>query len=391
MQVTGVLIIIVSIFICVKVRKNKFLLFLTVILALINISLAYTDCICLGVNVASWQSVGLRSKEINPIVAKSILLTLAIINLFFDENMIEQCEMQPKVTRKRNSINAFGGMVILYAILAIGILSMRNRTGGYESVSSPIFEYSFIVYFFVWWYSSGMMLVDFGLWIYTVVFSLVFLGIGDRSSVVMLWVLTYCCYFYDKLRVRTLIAGIGIGIPFMNIISAIRTGPSLSLQGIVERIIERGFYIDTVSYAYYASLAIASLHNKVENSLDIVVGFFSGCLGFDNEFYSLSKYARDHYTDLYNVDGGIYPSFFYAMGGYLGVVIGAVILGFIIRRILLGNGNNSTPYKVLLVTYCFRWYLYNPSTLFRGVLIFISIIWVICEFLDQLSQRNRCL
>ena len=385
LQFTGFMLIILSIYMCIKVKNSKLLMFLFALFGFINISLGYTDCIMLGASVANWQTIGLRSQIINPISAKSILLTMAIINLFVDDRTKKNSSVYPNELRKQNSVISAGGILILMVILVYGLVTQRSIAGSYESVSNPIFEYSIIIVCFVWYYSKNLKWADYFIWFYVLLFSYHFLSIGDRSSVFMLIILIALCYFYKYINIGRLAVIILIGVPITNIVAVVRSNGLVAPQRLVLEIISRGLYVDTVSWAYYGGLAVASLYKMVTDHFSMLLGF----IGFNNDYISFNDYATNHYSSLMNAGGGIYPSSFYAIAGFGGVIIGALILGFIMRRILISEKRDILPYKLLLITFVFRWYLYNPSTLFRGVLIYTSIVWLVCKFIEQRMRRKK--
>lgn len=387
MPITGGLLIVLSIYMCVKTRNNKILLIMMGMIALVNISLGYTDCILMGVNVANWQSIGLRTSAMNPVCAKSILLSMVILNIFIDKS-ITRLNRDVGENRKTNSLISGVGILILILILSYAYVTMGGSRGSYTSVSNPIYEYSLMIMCFVWFYSKGNKIVDYFIWIYVILFSLKFLGMGDRSSVSIMIVLITIFYFYRFINIRNLLIVVLTGIPVANLFGIVRNIASYSFSSAITEAFKKGFYLDTVSYAYYSSIAVTSLYERVSTKWTMILGFIKRCIGINGEFGSLTEYARNNYSDLMNYDGGIYGAYFYAFGGYIGVIVSSILLGLIIRKIMLLRDQKYVPYQVLLAIYAFRWYLYNPITLFRSVIIFGTLLILICKFIDQLSQKR---
>lgn len=389
LQVSGILCIIINLYLAFRCRNNKLLLLLFSLIAFTNLSLSYTDAINLGKGVSLWQSNGLRKDVINNIVMKSILLNTTVLNTLLSRNLLNKISKQTFLDRKKNSLISISGIIILYLILIYGFASIKSSIGNYVSVDSPIYEYSLIIYCLVWFYSKDMKLIDYLIYLYSFVFFSYFLIIGDRSSVFMLAIIFLILYLYDYIKLKFISLFVLIGIPIVNIFGVLRSSGLLNLNNIIQLTLEKGFYVDTVSWAYYTSLALAKLHYRVEQPFEIAIGFFSGVLGFKNEFYFLGSYAKDNFSDLYNAGGGIYPSYFFAMGGYTGVILGAVLLFFIIKYIMSFNNIEFLPYKILLVTFAFRWYVYSPATLLRGVLILSSFAIIACYLFDKLTKRKN--
>lgn len=388
LPIIGCFLIIISVLMCIKSKRNKYLLMMVGIIAFINISLGYTDCIKLGEGVSDWQSAGLRSADINVICAKSVLLNMAILNMFLSGNVLNESEEHGKFQRKRNGFIAYGGIVLLFLILVYSLISIKITFGQYDSVENPIFEYSLIIVVFVWYYGEGYKLVNGLLWVFAILFTARFIIIGDRSSAFMLLVLLAILYFGNKIGFRHIIMFIAVGVPITNVVAIFRSNGIVPANEMLSILLEKGYYVDTVSWAYYAGLAVASLYYRVANPLYIGIGFFLRCIGIDNVYSNLNEFARS-FSDLYNNGGGLYSSYFYAFGGYIGVIIGGIILGVILKKMFGSLKKESFPLMLVMITYTFRWYLYDPTTLFRGCLIFAILISFVCRFIHQITNRNH--
>ena len=149
-----------------------------------------------------------------------------------------------------------------------------------------------------------------------------------------------------------------------------------------------GYYVDTISWAYYAGLAVSSLRTLFK-PLYLFVSFVLSWFSIDFGVSDLNNYAVDHYPELYNNGGGLYSSFFYAFGGYLFVALGAIVLGYILKKVLSNRDTNKSVFKIALVVYAFRWYLYNPSTLFKGCLIYTGLVYLLCCFINHNLSFKR--
>ena len=102
----------------------------------------------------------------------------------------------------------------------------------------------------------------------------------------------------------------------------------------------------------------------------------------------MSKYGPRNYNELYNEGGGLYPSYFFGMGGYVGTIVGAVIIGFIIVRFFSFKKNYHGIYAVLITVLMFRWYLYSISTLFRGVFILTTIAVIATKIVSSIEMKR---
>ncbi|RRR54306.1 oligosaccharide repeat unit polymerase [Streptococcus suis] len=389
LKITSIVLIIMNIFMIIKVKSNNSLLLLFSLIGFINISIGITDGLNEGVGVSLWQSLGLRQYSINTVIMKSLFLNLIILNLFLPNNKVRASNSDINLSRRTSLIISSVGCIILFSILIYALFSINSTVGIYQSVSNPLYEYSILIVGFVWFYSKGFKIIDYFIGIYSIIFFIFFNSIGDRSSVFMLLTLLFLIYGFKYIKIRILTFMMVIGIPFVNFIGIFRTQGLSIFDNIATIILERGFYVDTISWAYYTSLTIGELHNRLSEPFQIAFGFLKGILGFDSPYYNLPVFARDNFLDLYNAGGGLYPSYFYAFGGYIGVIFGGLILGIIIKQLFLNNSNKNSLFRIILISLAFRWYLYSPSTLFRGLLIYTTILWLITDWFYKITNRRE--
>lgn len=386
LRIVGVSLIAISIYSIIKVRKNPLLLVLFSLIGFMNISIGYKDFLMLGEGISSWQLEGLRSKPINVFNAKSVLITLAIVNLFVSEKTASLFRGTISDYRCSNKAVGYGGAILLWLIFLYSFVAIKENIGqSHYMVYNPIFEYCLIIYVFTWYYSSNLRTVNISLVLFAVAFFVRFSLIGDRSSVFMLLVMFFLLYFNKRIKLSLMLIILLVGIPFVNFIGIFRTYGSEDFSTLLRLTISDGYYVDTVSWAYYAGLAVSSL-GSLFKPFQLFVSFVLSWFGIDYGVSDLNDYALN-YSELYNNGGGFYSSFFYAYGGYIGVLFGAIVLGVIIRLIMKAKRKDMIVFKILLVVYSFRWYLYNPSTLFKGCLLYTALVFIFCSLIGK-TRKN---
>jgi hypothetical protein len=387
----GFLIIGISIYMCIKVRDNKKLLILFAIVGFINISIGVSDCINKGLYVSEWQ-LPLRFTTYSVYTAKSILLFLGMINLFISRTWVKRntlLDNSGKIERKNNNIIATIGTIALYIILALSYITNKNRSGGYVTNSNPIFEYAMIVYIVTWYYSNKNKRIHFMLNIYAVCYALYSFYLGDRSAAFLMIILYYILNYENKISIfKSSILAIS-GIVISNFIGVIRNMPVFTLEDIFIKVLQRGLYSDTVSYSYYASISISALRYYESNTLFFFLKYLKSLFLGSNEFNRLAIYASKNYKSLFNYSGGIYPSYFYFWFGYLGVMIGASILAIIIRKVFTSKNEYMSIYQVLIPVFSIRWYLYGPTSLFRGIIVLTTFFLFLCTVFDKVSKKTQ--
>jgi len=152
----------------------------------------------------------------------------------------------------------------------------------------------------------------------------------------------------------------------------------------------KGLYVDTFSWSYYASTTITALNTYVDEAWRFIFGnLLYFVTGISTTYSSMSKYGPRNYNDLYNGGGGLYPSYFFGMGGYVGTVVGAVIIGFVIVHFFRLKKNYHGIYAVLITSLMFRWYLYSISTLFRGVFNLTTIAVIVAKIVSNMEMKKK--
>lgn len=375
----GITLIANSLALCFVCRHIKDLFLLFLLILFINSTIGINIFMINSDFIPYWQKNGLLSSDMNKITANGISLMIYILLLCisvrtkFYINKFSDIRLT-----KSNPYIMFGLAMTLTIILLVGFFTqVYSRGNTYSSVTNPIYEYSSILMVFMFFYSKGYEeIVKYYLFIYSGFFSLFFLIIGDRSSVCIILMTLFMLYFKNKYKIKYVLAVSVFGVFLMNFIGIIRNG---NFDNFVYRIIERGLYVDTITWAYYASISIASLYEYVSDSwlfaIGYLISFFSG---YSNGYTNMAYYASVNFPSLYNQGGGIYSSYFYGMGGYYFVAIGSIILFLIIDFLYTSKNTYFNIYRILLVSLSFRWYLYNISTLFRGCLVITTILLLLC-------------
>ena len=102
----------------------------------------------------------------------------------------------------------------------------------------------------------------------------------------------------------------------------------------------------------------------------------------------VSSAAKEYY---YHTGGGILPVHFHYYMGWFGVVIAAAITGIYMHITAAVNENSGSFLKCISVYYVSgfsRWYLYSPTNLLRGVMLF-SVVYFSFSIFNSFTQKQR--
>ena len=388
----GVFLIVISLYMSFKVRKNQNLAFMFAVIAFINISLSITDLIQYGETVAKWQ-LAFRNTIYNTYNAKATVLLNVVLNLFITANYCDKVaekSIGKNIVRKDNKVISILGYIILTLILLTGYGNDMRSGTGYVSNSNTLYEYAIVIFAMIWYYSKNNRKINILLIIYSIIYSLYSLYYGDRSAAFLMIFLVILLYLKDISLKKMVIFAI-VALVVSNFIAEYRENNNSNLYKLMINTMERGMYSDTVSYSYYTSITISALHHYEEKPIKLfpkyLKSFFIG--GRGDAIASLSVYAREKYMDLFNRDGGLYHSPFYAFGGYKGVIIGAIVLGCCIRYFYSKYSNNLIIVQMLITAFTIRWYLYNPLSLYRSAILIPIIFLTLCDFYVKLTQKKK--
>lgn len=390
--VIGALLVIDTIFM-LYICKDKTLFFMLSIIATINLNVGIYVCMRHGFGAPDWQQVGLLSHPNNVIMARCLLYNFVIFSAFLI-NIPENKNVNYTTFRNAlsNRLITIGGIILLFSIMIYGFFTeVLGRINGYTSVELPLYEYSSIILGLVWFFSKKWdNICKVLLGVFVLIYSIMFLSIGDRSSVVLIASTYFLCYYYHHFTKIQLILFFAIMVIAMNFVGSTRAIENFNTMDVLFETINRGLYVDTVTFAYYTSIALTLLYNYLSNSHRIFFEYVGNIfLGINTDMTNLTIFARNNYNDLFNLGGGLYPAYFYAMGGYLGVILGAVCLGFTIYKVFTSKGRYCIIYQYLITGMTFRWYLYSFTTLYKGGLIYTTLALLFCIYFNRLTQRRE--
>ena len=394
LPVIGYFFILLSGYMIIKVRKTRYLFYLVFIIGLINISVGINDFIHMGEGISVWQSERMRNTIYDLLSAKSVLLFLAAFNLFLNGHCIEKHEATNTLLKNRKSdpLIAYGGLFVLLLVLIYAVIFelWRRSRGTYISISNPIYEYSVIVFVISWMHSKNIKLCSKLLFVYGVVFSIVFLIMGDRSSVSM-YVFALLIMYYKKetkINIGRLTVVLVFGLIFVNFIGIVRDNPQYDLIEILKTIIYRGFYVDTASWAYYSGITIVAAGMRSTNPLFLFYSFVLSLFGVHNGFSQMAQYAAGMGSLYFNRGGGFFGSYFYAWFRFPGVIISGFLVGLILQKVYDGTSNIASFYQILLIVFVIRWYIYSPIGFFRSVLLIGGLVYALVSFVHKMMSRK---
>lgn len=319
----------------------------------------------------------------------NILLVFMILLVIFKKSNKNHKIINTNIFLINNPKNILVTSTLFIFLIFIFLLALSGIGIG------PIYEYSIILFILGFYYSGDSKLIKSLFTILLCCFCLLTFINGDRVSVLQMLIAYFILLFNKKVTYKSMIPVIFIGIIFMTFLGVLGDGISLSnlsFENIIKILENRFFALDTAYSAFFTSLTFISVKDIVSFSTEI--GLFVNFLvsmvlgGSLVENSSLPLFTR---TYMVHYNGGILPIYFYFYLGWLGILISAILLSFYTRKIQNLN-EKSSAYSKLVLLYITatvpRWYLYSPSSLIRGVLVF-SLVYYLMYFINSRLKLNK--
>lgn len=369
-----------------KVRKNWLLLIIFGFIFYSNISIVLANYFGYANNIFTSFSNDMRSVlGINLLFFTSVCLYCVLPNHIIKNNTLSIYS-----TSKKSDLIFLLIIIVLIFIFFNGFT--KPSIAGGRGATSTLYEYSIV--FFIIGYAYGeekykKIIISLILFLY-VIQDMIYGGRGSALQLILIFFIVICS---NKIDYKKAIPIIFIGMIIFTGIGNYRASFDFSINQICKvfnSLLETGFVNDTSYSAYYTSLTFLKVKEfvGVQTQLYLLFQFilyiFLGSKIVDS---NLAVYTRQYYVHYY---GGVLPLYMYFYLGILGIMFIVLYLKFWIKKMNESSKKVSHLQRCLCIyiSACVpRWYLYSPSSLFRGVLIFI-FVYKMVELLDMILKKN---
>lgn len=358
-------------------RSDPYLSFVFLILIWMNYSVVVLQ---LGLIAASYNGLyaSLNNTAISVLGLRILFYFLLLLLIF---TLIIRKRSHKKIKEIENSFNILFIVVTFATFFTIISADYIMNTGIFPK---SVYEYSIIFLIFALVLSRRISHLAFSITIAAGILAV--LGnvlSGDRIVGLQFSIVLYLLYFRERLSKKVVIFIASVGIVFLSYTGSNREGFSITdIQGMIQSLYilsDRMVTLDTSFSAYFTGLRILEFMGQ----LDAVerIRFFLHFLGslllgslYPYEQANLAVYTFN--LGFVHSYGSFLPvlSFFYL--GFFGVMLTTFGLIYFFCK----NGpRHSLLLEIVIIYFCatlFRWYLYSPVMLIRG-LFFIVIIYLI--------------
>lgn len=375
-RISAMLSMLVSLCLVIANRKNLFLFLLSLIIMYFNYSIVVTvygklPDIFLFYNI---QNQNIRGMGINIILIFSSFLFLFTSSQKSNNFQINQDNIF--LSNKKNDILVSFAVVMISVIFMLSFFSERYLIG---INLATLYEYSIIFFILGFYYSSDNKGYLTTLLALLAAYSGKTFFEGNRASVLPMIIVALLMLFNNKIGYKKILPLIIFGIIILTGVGIYDDTQNFSFQSAIHYLQQSYFANDTAYASYYTSMSFIIYKSLISfKEICLLLGYYLLSIFFgggvpNSNLPLLTKDVLFHYN------GGILPIYFYFYLGIFGVILCAFIVGTYFN--MIGKLElSSSAYKKLLSVYIVstvpRWYLYSPSPLLRGVLIFTLVYYL---------------
>ena len=378
-KVVSIFLLFLSVVLVIWSRSNYLLVIMFSIMAYCNYSVVVSDYLSLQRNTIFTMYAGtyICNKAIYILLlftcVLGLLLSITYKNDVYNIQIDSEIFKSPEFG-KNSQIVVIGIDIILIFILIFAF--GRPTQLGDRGTPSTIYEYSIILFILSFFWGAKNKKITNITMIILLLFALQNFVYGGRITGLQLLIVAYVMVIESKIKIKKALPLIVAVFLVLSIIGVARgnllTG-NFRVSEIVNGLKQQKFALDTAYSAYHTSLTFifAEEHTHWETRIGIFMGFLKSIiLGKYNTVDSnVASYTAQFYR---HYGGGVLPYYFEFYLGTVGVCLIAIYLSVIIKKLRCVCGNSRGYVKCLcvyVVASSFRWYLYSPIQITRGVLL----------------------
>lgn len=390
-------------FLCVYLSRNRALLLVGVILFYACYSIFYANYFS---PLLTTMYTAYRGAPEARVALGSLVLFLSAVILFLPRSIHEFGRGSEVFEKKsRNDLVLIALTVVLGIILVFGF-SRPDSLGGERGTPSVFYEYAVILFILAFYFAGGSKIANVITCVMLACFVLQNIIYGGRIMALQYLLVAFFILISSRISSRTYITLLVCGLVLFTFLGAVRTG--VSEAGISDFIdafetsLARGFAWDTAYSSWHTSITFLLYKGVIGHAeQSVLIGsyllsiFFGGSVPLSQ----LGELTRGMFFHNY---GGVLPVYFQFYFGFAGVVlIGlfvAFLLRFVDRSFALRQGECgqsafwqpvSSCCALYITVTSFRWTLYSPSQITRGLLLCLIAASLCVWFDTAIKARGR--
>ncbi len=382
-QLIGCFILAISFFMMIKNWKNVSLSFVHMCILYFNYSFIYGRYFTRGESAlfAQFESDSLYGLMIY------IALLFMIVLLFMDGITYDRSLKTQKNFFIQSQVSS---ALVCGLIFFLAVVILVDKLLG---LGSKLYEYSIIFEILAIYFSKGEK--KYLIWIGIISVFLMVYGFytGIRVGSLPFALVFIFMVLHNKINMKIILIGTFFGIILMTMIGYYAdSGVSgFNIKLAFNNLTDGCFSLDTSIFAFLASCTFVKIVDfySLSGRLGLLWQFVkSQVLGASVPNSKLALVSLRYYK---HYNGGVLPYFMYFYLGVFGVVIIGIVLGLYLNLLKKPIENFKDIYKlwsVFLIAMTPKWYLYEPTQLFRGIML-LSLMWFLFMKINLLLLGRR--
>lgn len=377
--IVAILVLFISLYLVFENRNNPKLILLYLMLTYFN----YSIVIDRYLTVSNIEFLNRIRDDYTLGVAINCIFIFMIINLFFSKKQKVLLNKNEFFKKRSNSFIVLTLCSILFYIFLFGIDRGSGLGSGRGGVST-IYEYSVVLFILSYYYCGNKKSLRLVTSFLIIIFILQDLLFGGRVTALQLLIVFYYFILSHRFKWSYCIMVFIFGVILMSTIGIMRGDWSVNINvgEIIKHIIQNKFALDTSTFAFFASLtfirieSLTSISMKLYLLKQLLLSMIFGGKIVDSD---LAEYTNQF---IFHAMGGMLPIYLYFYLGWIGSVISGLICGFYTLCSSYKENSIKSSMLIYFVASTPRWYLYSPSALIRGMIIFL-ICYYFLKIMDK--------
>lgn len=392
---TGIILIFDSIYLLYLSRKNVAMLFVSMFIMYSNYSIVVSRYLMFFDSELYKQINDIKTYFIG---INILLLFLIFLIIFIPVKSRYLSNFRGFYENKNKSMI----IVILISVVLLLILIFafgRPSTIGERGTPTPLYEYSIILFIIGYYYTGNSTILRRILSIILFLFAFQNLIYGGRITALQLLIVYYFSVLFNKISLKnTFYLGIVMFV-IMSIIGVYR-GEIININkngfevvtSIIEDMKKNMLVLDTAYSAYFTSLTFIEVKDMLSfnTQIELLINYIKyTILGGGVANSNLSIFTRQYFVHYF---GGLLPFYFYFWLGWIGVIIPSYIVSLYYNNRGKSTRKNNAYLNMLglyFVVTTPRWYLYAPTQLFRGMIIFTVVFYIFKVLYLIFETKNK--
>lgn len=380
----GILLLGINGYMLWKYRKNRLLFFSMLIIMYFNYSFVITRYIGTTSSLLDSLYRQLYNEKTLYISIIMQIIFLCVINLIVGR--VENVEID-KIENTLEKFRYRKIMIFIMQFVLILILIYHLLMG--INYNTTIFEYSIYFFIFIFYYCKNDNKNKIITEIILIFFAIYSIKCGDRIAVLQFLLVDFIINYLNKFKIKNIIGFLLAGIILFTVAGLYGDFldyrydfKDLTMSLVINKFKERRLALDTSVSAYFSGISMIDVSNKysneerIKNGIDYFLKYT--VIGSKANYITVDILIRQYQV---NYGGGLPTCYFYFWYGWSGVFAISIYVGILFKKIKESTINVSSEYNELLSIFIIstipRWYLYVPTLLFRGIIIFTMFYMIV--------------